>query len=108
MRHAGRQILNADWATAGTDIPAHVHAINAAMIRLTGMGLAHIILTSAGWQKVANNTKVKDQGGVSNKALYLAIGVNCAGLKEVLRMWASETEGAKFWLGIITELKNEE
>ncbi len=50
--------------------------------------------------------KVKDQGRVSNKALYLAIGINCSGLKEVLGMWASETEGAKFWLGVITELKN--
>ncbi len=50
--------------------------------------------------------KVKDQGRVSNKAIYLAIGINCSGLKEVLGMWASETEGAKFWLSIITELKN--
>lgn len=50
--------------------------------------------------------KVKDQGRVSNKAIYLAIGVNLGGLKEVLGMWASETEGAKFWLAIITELKN--
>ena len=52
--------------------------------------------------------KVKDQGRVSNKAIYLAIGVNCSGLKEVLGMWASETEGAKFWLSIITELSNRE
>jgi putative transposase len=50
--------------------------------------------------------KVKDQGRVSNKAIYLAIGVNLSGLKEVLGMRASETEGAKFWLSIITELKN--
>jgi putative transposase len=50
--------------------------------------------------------KVKDQGRVSNKAIYLAIGVNGSGLKEVLGMWASETEGAKFWLAIITELRN--
>jgi putative transposase len=50
--------------------------------------------------------KVKGQGRVSNKAIYLAIGVNCSGLKEVLGMWASETEGAKFWLAIITQLKN--
>lgn len=50
--------------------------------------------------------KVKDQGRVSNKAIYLAIGINVSGLKEVLGMWASETEGAKFWLSIITELKN--
>src|SRR5262249_315002 len=56
-------ILNGDWATAGTDIPAQLHAINAAMIQLTGMGLAHVIVTSAGWQKVVNNTKVQQQGG---------------------------------------------
>jgi putative transposase len=50
--------------------------------------------------------KVRDQGPVSNKAIYLAIGVNLSGLKEVLGLWASETEGAKFWLSIITELKS--
>lgn len=50
--------------------------------------------------------KVKDQGRISNKAIYLAIGVNPHGLKEVLGMWASENEGAKFWLSVITELKN--
>lgn len=53
----------------------------------------------------ALQVKVKDQGRVSNKAIYLAIGVNMSGLKEVLGMWASENEGAKFWLAIITELK---
>lgn len=53
----------------------------------------------------ALQVKVKDQGRVSNKAIYLAIGVNMQGLKEVLGMWASENEGAKFWLSIITELK---
>ncbi len=54
----------------------------------------------------ALQVKVKDQGRVSNKAIFLAIGVNMSGIKEVLGMWASENEGAKFWLGIITELKN--
>jgi putative transposase len=54
----------------------------------------------------ALQVKVKDQGRVSNKAIYLAIGVNMAGIKEVLGLWASENEGAKFWLSIITELKN--
>ncbi len=53
----------------------------------------------------ALQVKVKDQGRVSNKAIYLAIGVNMSGIKEVLGMWASENEGAKFWLSIITELK---
>jgi putative transposase len=54
----------------------------------------------------ALQVKVKDQGRVSNKAIYLAIGVNLQGTKEVLGLWASENEGAKFWLSIITELKN--
>jgi putative transposase len=54
----------------------------------------------------ALQVKVKDQGRVSNKAIYLAIGVNMQGIKEVLGMWTSENEGAKFWLSIITELKN--
>jgi len=53
----------------------------------------------------ALQVKVKDQGRVSNKAIYLAIGVNLQGTKEVLGLWASENEGAKFWLSIITELK---
>lgn len=54
----------------------------------------------------ALHVKVKSQGRVSNKAIYLAFGVNLQGLKEVLGMWASEVEGAKFWMQIITELKN--
>jgi putative transposase len=54
----------------------------------------------------ALQVKVKSQGRVINKAIYLAFGVNLQGLKEVLGMWASESEGAKFWMQIITELKN--
>src|SRR5215216_4836747 len=54
----------------------------------------------------ALQVKVKSQGRVTNKAIYLAFGVNLHGLKEVLGMWASENEGAKFWMQIVTELKN--
>jgi putative transposase len=54
----------------------------------------------------ALQVKVKSQGRVMNKAIYLAFGVNLQGLKEVLGMWASENEGAKFWMQIVTELKN--
>ena len=56
-------ILDADWNNAATDIPKHLHQINAAMIQLTGLGLAHVVLTSVGWQHIVNNTKVQDQGG---------------------------------------------
>jgi putative transposase len=44
----------------------------------------------------ALQVKIKSEGRVSNKAIYLAIGVNLQGTKEVLGMWASENEGAKF------------
>jgi len=50
--------------------------------------------------------KTRNEGAVNAKAVYLAIGVNMDGLKEVLGMWIARTEGAKFWLGILTELKN--
>lgn len=50
--------------------------------------------------------KVRDGATVRNKAIYLAIGVNMDGLKEVLGLWIAQTEGAKFWLQVVTELKN--
>jgi putative transposase len=42
---------------------------------------------------------------VRNKAVYLAIGVTCAGDKEILGLWIEQTEGAKFWLRVMNELK---
>lgn len=54
----------------------------------------------------ALQVKVKSQGRVVSKAIYLAFGVNIHGLKEVLGIWAAENEGAKFWMQVITELKN--
>ena len=50
--------------------------------------------------------KVRDSGHVRNKAVYLAIGITVSGLKEVLGLWIAQTEGAKFWLQVVTELKN--
>ena len=50
--------------------------------------------------------KVRDGGHIRNKAIYLAIGVTVSGLKEVLGLWIAQTEGAKFWLQVVTELKN--
>ena len=54
----------------------------------------------------ALQVKVKSQGRVQNEAIYLAFGVNLHGLKEVLGLWASDNEGAKFWMQIVTGLKN--
>jgi len=51
-------------------------------------------------------SKVRDNGPVVKVAVYLALGITMAGQKEVLGMWAANTEGAKFWLHVLTELKN--
>lgn len=50
--------------------------------------------------------KGRTEGRVANKSVYMAIGINLEGRKEVLGLWIADTEGAKFWLNIITELKN--
>ena len=50
--------------------------------------------------------KIRQDKQVINKALYLALGVNLEGHKELLGMWLSQNEGAKFWLGVLTELQN--
>lgn len=50
--------------------------------------------------------KVKENQRVVNKALHLALGVNLSGNKELLGMWLAQNEGAKFWLGVLTELQN--
>jgi putative transposase len=50
--------------------------------------------------------KVRDNGQVAKVAVYLALGITMAGRKEVLGMWTAQSEGAKFWLQVLTELKN--
>ncbi len=50
--------------------------------------------------------KVRTNGQVAKVAVYLALGIKIDGNKEVLGMWAATSEGAKFWLHVLTELKN--
>ena len=50
--------------------------------------------------------KIRQDKRVINKAVYLALGVNMDGHKELLGLWISENEGAKFWLAVLTELQN--
>ncbi|ADP11667.1 hypothetical protein EJP617_19860 [Erwinia sp. Ejp617] len=50
--------------------------------------------------------KVRHGGSVINKAVFLALGINTEGQKELPGMWLAENEGAKFWLSVLTELKN--
>lgn len=50
--------------------------------------------------------KIRQNKSVINKSMYLALGINMEGQKELLGLWLAETEGAKFWLSVLTELKN--
>ncbi len=50
--------------------------------------------------------KIRQDKRVINKAIYLALGINLEGQKELLGLWISENEGAKFWLSVLTELQN--
>jgi len=54
----------------------------------------------------AIRVKFRDEGIVRNKAVYLAIGVRCSRHKEILGLWVEQTEGAKFWLRVMNELKH--
>lgn len=50
--------------------------------------------------------KVRQYSRLINKSVFLALGINIEGQKELLGMWLAENEGAKFWLNVLTELKN--
>jgi putative transposase len=52
------------------------------------------------------HVKVRDNGAVGIKAVYLALGIKLDGEKELMGIWIAQTEGAKFWLQVVTELKN--
>jgi len=54
----------------------------------------------------ALRVKIREEGHIENKAVYVALGVNMEGKKEVLGLWFQKTEGAKFWMRVLTELKN--
>ncbi len=50
--------------------------------------------------------KMRYEGRVENRAVYVALGINLEGRKDVLGLWTSATEGGKFWLNVLTELRN--
>ena len=54
----------------------------------------------------AIRVKIRDEGFVRNKAVYIALGILPDGTKEILGFWIEQTEGAKFWLRVMNELKN--
>jgi transposase-like protein len=54
----------------------------------------------------ALRVKIRDEGSVKNKAVYIALGTNPDGIKEVLGIWVEQNEGAKFWMKVMNDLRN--
>ena len=50
--------------------------------------------------------KMRHEGRLENRAVYVAIGIDLDGRKDVLGLWSSANEGAKFWLQVLTQLRN--
>ena len=50
--------------------------------------------------------KIRQNQRVIKRSMYVALGVNLEGHKELLGLWLADTEGAKFWLSVLTELRN--
>lgn len=50
--------------------------------------------------------KIRDSAQIQNKAVYVVVAINTSGVKQVLGLWVAQTEGAKFWLSVLTDLKN--
>lgn len=54
----------------------------------------------------ALRVKIRDESVVKNKAVYIALALDCEGHKDVLGLWIEQSEGAKFWLRVMNELRN--
>ena len=101
------------------DIQAHIHDLYGVDISpdLVSAVTDAVLDEVAAWQSRplestyafvffdALRVKIRDEGIVRNKAVYLAIGLRCDGRKEILGLWIEQTEGAKFWLRVMTDLK---
>jgi len=88
----------------------------AAIVLLTALGASSVLLGLIHGLKGdpafrtgffdALRVKIRDEGLVRNKAVYIALGVQADGTKDILGLWIENTEGAKFWLRVMNELKN--
>jgi len=101
------------------EIQAHLHEIYGVDVSpdLVSQATSSIVDELKSWQKRpleavypivyldALVVKIRDMGVVTNKAVHLVIGVDFEGQKSVLGMWLQRTEGAKFWLAILNELR---
>ena len=102
MTGFGRSVLRSRWmrlvAVAARPLPNRPTTIAAWQSRPLESTYAVIYFD-------ALRVKIRDEGMVRNKAVYLAIGISCDGEKDVLGLWLEQTEGAKFWLRVMHDLK---
>lgn len=96
-----------DFSFQPVILPKEQSRFTASMTRLSPCMLAvWQLVTFRPTLKRNQHQDLTDAGFSGNKAVYLVIGVNLDGLKEVLGIWTAETEGSKFWLQVVTVRKN--
>ena len=81
-----------------------VREIQAHLLELCGLQVSPDLISTIADEVL--RLKIRDAGKVKNKAVYLVLGIRADGRKEVLELWIEQTEGAKFWLKVVNELKN--
>jgi hypothetical protein len=118
------EVVDADLSSYFDSLP-HAELLKSVARRVVDGAMLHLIKM---WLEAAveetderghkyRSTRNRDEGRgspqgsplsplVSNRAVYLAIGVRCSGHKEILGLWIEQTEGAKFWLRVMSELRN--
>lgn len=82
-----------------------VREIQGHLVEMYGTEVSPSLISSI-TDAVLDDVKVRDNGAVGIKAVYLALGIKLDGEKELLGIWIAQTEGARFWLQVMTELKN--
>ena len=65
-----------------------------------------LVCTSPDARLRTTRVRSRASGAVQNKAVYVALGINTEGEKELMGLWMAQTEGAKFWLSVMNELQN--
>lgn len=102
------------------DIQAHLHELDGVEIspELVSAVTDAVLDEGSAWQSRpleptygivffdCLRVKIRDEGTVKNKAVYIASGMPCSRHKEVLGIWIEQTEGAKFWVRVMSEIKN--
>ena len=92
--------------SAASMLPDLISAVTDAVLDEVAEWQNRPLDTATHWRSSMPSGQVRDEGFVRNKAIYIALGILPDGTKEILGIWIEQTEGAKFWLRVMNELKN--